>query len=101
MNDCLFCNLPKDRIIRGWDRQFQTCFLIEDNYPVSPGHALIIPDRHIESWFDLEKNDLEFMHMLANEYKSRIKSIFVNEVFPKSFKLNSLSFLHARGEFAK
>ena len=73
MNDCLFCNLPEDRIIRGFEKEFQTCFLIKDQYPVSPGHALIIPDKHVESWFDLTKYDLEFMHMLANEYKSRIK----------------------------
>ncbi len=73
MNDCLFCNLPEDRIIRGFEREFQTCFLIKDQYPVSPGHALIIPDKHVESWFDLTKYDLEFMHMLANEYKETVE----------------------------
>jgi|TARA_B100000959_G_C14895943_1_gene588773 diadenosine tetraphosphate (Ap4A) HIT family hydrolase len=73
MNDCLFCNLPEDRIIRGFEKEFQTCFLIKDQYPVSPGHALIIPDKHVESWFDLTKYDLEFMHMLANEYKETVE----------------------------
>ncbi len=73
MNDCLFCNLPEDRIIRGFEREFQTCFLIKDQYPVSPGHALIIPNKHVESWFDLTKYDLEFMHMLANEYKETVE----------------------------
>ena len=53
--------------------------------------------RKINTKYNIKGNKIH----RVSEYKSRIKSIFVNEVFPISFKLNSLSFLHARGEFAK
>jgi diadenosine tetraphosphate (Ap4A) HIT family hydrolase len=46
---CPFCSLPEPRIVE----QNTFAFWIYDNFPVSPGHSLIIPKRHIESFFDL------------------------------------------------
>ena len=28
-----------------------------DRYPVNPGHLLLVPHRHIESWFDATKEE--------------------------------------------
>jgi diadenosine tetraphosphate (Ap4A) HIT family hydrolase len=47
--DCLFCHLPSERII-GESNGF---WVIRDAYPVTPGHTLVIPKRHTETWFDL------------------------------------------------
>jgi len=54
---CPFCTLPPDRIlnIRG------TAVAIRDGFPVSPGHTLIIPRRHVASFFEItdeERTDL-------------------------------------------
>ncbi len=45
---CLFCRPPGDRIF------FRAELVIGmwDAYPVSPGHALLIPRRHIPTWFE-------------------------------------------------
>ncbi len=45
---CLFCTPPGDRIF------FRDELVIGlwDAYPVSPGHALLIPRRHIPTWFE-------------------------------------------------
>ena len=45
---CTFCCLPENRII------FETnySFVIRDGFPVSDGHTLVIPKRHIPSIFD-------------------------------------------------
>ena len=48
--DCPFCNLPPDRIISESD----LTFTIRDAFPVSPGHTLILPKRHVASIFDLD-----------------------------------------------
>src|SRR5450755_3248249 len=45
---CPFCNLPPERIIFGDD----IVFALWDGYPVSPGHALLIPKRHVATWFE-------------------------------------------------
>lgn len=46
-NPCPFCAPDPRRIIH----QDRHCFAMRDNYPVSPGHSLIIPRRHIPTWF--------------------------------------------------
>ena len=54
---CLFCSLPAERVVH--DRPF--AFVIRDGFPVSPGHTLIIPKRHVASFFDVtdaERTDL-------------------------------------------
>lgn len=45
---CPFCNLPTQRIIRRSDG----CSAFEDAYPISRGHTLVIPDRHVMSLFE-------------------------------------------------
>lgn len=47
--DCPFCNLEGDRII---DRN-EVGMVVRDAYPISPGHTLVIPVRHIASFFDV------------------------------------------------
>ena len=43
-----FCTLPKPRILRASDLGV----VVRDAFPISPGHTLIIPKRHIGSFFD-------------------------------------------------
>ena len=53
MPNCLFCTIPKDRIIDS--NEFAVA--IRDGYPVSLGHTLIIPKRHIGSWFSISNDE--------------------------------------------
>jgi diadenosine tetraphosphate (Ap4A) HIT family hydrolase len=55
--DCPFCTLPDDRIIDSNEMGF----VIRDGFPISPGHTLIIPKRHVGSFFEIsleERDDL-------------------------------------------
>jgi diadenosine tetraphosphate (Ap4A) HIT family hydrolase len=45
---CPFCTLPRDRIVA----EDELTLTIRDGYPVSPGHTLVIPKRHVRSLFD-------------------------------------------------
>ena len=49
-NDCIFCNLEPDRVISESDYTLT----IRDGFPVSQGHTLIIPKRHVQSFFELQ-----------------------------------------------
>lgn len=61
MNDecCIFCDLQAAGILA--DSEFS--FAINDRYPLSKGHVLIIPKRHVVSMFDL--SDSEYLDMLS------------------------------------
>ncbi len=59
---CPFCSLPAERVIQ----QGELAVVIRDGFPVSPGHTLVIPRRHVASFFevtDAERTDL--MSLLA------------------------------------
>ncbi len=45
---CPFCNPDPDRVFLETDRILG----LWDKYPVSPGHALLVPRRHVAGWFD-------------------------------------------------
>jgi diadenosine tetraphosphate (Ap4A) HIT family hydrolase len=57
--DCPFCSLSGERVIA---RGLLTA-TIRDSYPVSPGHTLVIPNRHVASFFEI--SDEEQAEVLA------------------------------------
>ena len=55
---CIFCHPSPERIFYAGDLVLG----LWDGYPVSDGHALLVPRRHVESWFDA--TDDEQMELL-------------------------------------
>ena len=55
MNDCPFCNI-KDNVNVIY--QDSSWIAVYDNYPVSKGHVLLIPKRHIKTYFELNYVEL-------------------------------------------
>lgn len=67
-NNCPFCGGPTARVIDSND----LAFAIEDAYPVSPGHTLIVSRRHAESFFELTEDEVAAIVMLLNRAKARL-----------------------------
>ena len=53
MKPCPFCELPADRIIIA----NPLAMVIRDGFPVSNGHTLIIPKRHVGSFFEITREE--------------------------------------------
>ena len=53
MKTCPFCSLLQSRVIDS----SPLGLVIRDAFPISPGHTLIIPKRHVGSFFDLEADE--------------------------------------------
>jgi len=59
---CPFCSLPADRPILANDY----AVAIRDGFPVSPGHTLIIPRRHVGSFFEVSDEErADLVRLLA------------------------------------
>ena len=60
VDGCPFCVLPErdddreSRIVARSDH----AFVLLNNYPYNPGHAMVIPDRHAGRWSDLSETEL-------------------------------------------
>jgi diadenosine tetraphosphate (Ap4A) HIT family hydrolase len=66
--DCLFCAIPEDRIVLS---SALAC-VIEDGFPISPGHSLVIPRRHVRSIFELSEEERAALLMLLEQAKLRL-----------------------------
>lgn len=69
--DCPFCNL-KENIL--FENDYAVAFF--DSYPVSKGHALIIPKRHSEHYFELTKEEIGAMFELSQKVKEYLDKEF-------------------------
>jgi len=67
---CPFCNPQKDEIVLAND----LCYARYDRYPVSPGHLLLIPYRHVAGFFDAE---LAGLFALLREAKTLLDGRFL------------------------
>ena len=50
---CPFCEIARDRVLH----EGKMVKAIWDRFPVSPGHVLIIPHRHVATWFDANREE--------------------------------------------
>lgn len=69
---CPFCTLPEDRILLA----DPLAVMIRDAYPVSPGHALIIPRRHVASFFDVTDAERQSFLSLLDGAGSKLDAEF-------------------------
>ena len=69
MKDCIFCNMESSRKIDEND----LFYVIRDGFPVTSLHTLIIPKRHVETYFGLTEAEVLSMNMLINKHKELIE----------------------------
>ena len=67
-NPCIFCKIRKEEL------QFenQLAYSSKDSYPVSKFHSLIVPKRHVETYFDLNEEEIQACNDLILKTKEKI-----------------------------
>tara|TARA_B100000575_G_scaffold280767_1_gene270660 strand:+ start:376 stop:771 length:396 start_codon:yes stop_codon:yes gene_type:complete len=81
-NPCLFCNIKES----GMAFENDLAYASYDTYPVSEKHSLIIPKRHVKSYFDLSNEEL----IACNDLIKKVKEeILANDKSVKGFNIGS------------
>ncbi len=62
---CIFCNIDKERIIL----ENEDAFAVNDGFPVSKGHMLIIPKKHIKNYFEADEQIKKQLWKLVDDCK--------------------------------
>ena len=70
-NPCLFCTDPQ-----GLSLDRDIAYSARDTYAVSPGHTVVIPKRHVASFFELTPEEVTACMDLIREEKKRIDEEF-------------------------
>lgn len=63
---CLFCSVPADEILIDGP----VAMARRDTHPVSPGHTLIIPRRHVASFFETTEDERIALFGMLDEAKA-------------------------------
>ena len=69
MSNCIFCNVSPKRIVN----EYKYFYVIRDAFPVTPLHSLIITKRHVVSYFQCSKAELEEIPMILDTQKTELK----------------------------
>jgi ATP adenylyltransferase len=73
-NKCIFCKLEKSSKTKNL-----LAFATKDNYPVTDLHHLIIPKRHVQSFFELGTSEnkacIDLLHQLKDEIKKKDSTV--------------------------
>jgi len=70
LKECIFCNLDESRV----EIENNLALSFKDLYPVTKGHSLVIPKRHVQSFFDLEKDEKKAILELLELQKKKLIS---------------------------
>jgi diadenosine tetraphosphate (Ap4A) HIT family hydrolase len=63
---CPFCSVSREQVLL----EHPLAFVKRDGYPLSKGHSLIIPRRHIGSFFDCSADERQAMLELLEQAKA-------------------------------
>ena len=93
-NPCLFCNIKESDLVKENDLAYASY----DSYPVSEGHCLIIPKRHVKDYFNLSNDEIIACNDLIKEIKNEIikkdNSVKGFNVGSNAGKISGQSILH-------
>jgi diadenosine tetraphosphate (Ap4A) HIT family hydrolase len=70
--DCPFCHIAAVRVVAGGS----LAVAVRDAFPVNPGHTLVIPRRHVASWFDATSEERAALIDLVDEVKAALHREF-------------------------
>ena len=62
---CPFCDF--ESIINS-----ASVYVRDDKFPVSQGHCLVVPKRHVETWFDMSKEERQEAFELIDQVKAML-----------------------------
>jgi diadenosine tetraphosphate (Ap4A) HIT family hydrolase len=77
MAECPFCTITPDKR----DAQDALTFTVRDTLPVSPGHTLILPKRHIAGIFEATKEEVAALWEAVQEARDNVLKEFSPDGF--------------------
>ncbi len=72
--ECIFCKTDQDQVIN----ENELSYLIHDRFPVTELHTLIIPKRHVGTYFELSQAEINACNQLINLAKNEIENVDSN-----------------------
>ncbi|MBD2676505.1 MULTISPECIES: HIT family protein [Nostoc] len=82
---CIFCNPRKNLTLL---TESATAYAIFDGYPISKGHVLVIPKRHVSNYFELPFKEQSACWFMVNKVQEILKTEFEPDGFNVGMNIN-------------
>lgn len=76
---CPFCNPDSSQVLR----EFECCIALWDKHPVTEGHVLLVPRRHVHDIFELEHGERAALMAAIGE----VKDLLAERYGPDGFNI--------------
>lgn len=83
--NCIFCNPRQSLILL---TESATAYAIFDGYPISKGHILVIPKRHVSNYFELPLKEQSACWLMINKVQEILKTEFAPDGFNVGMNIN-------------
>jgi diadenosine tetraphosphate (Ap4A) HIT family hydrolase len=84
-NHCIFCNPHKNLNLL---TESATAYAMFDGYPLSKGHVLIVPKRHVTNYFELPFKEQSACWFMANKVQEILSKEFQPDGFNVGMNIN-------------
>ncbi|NES17622.1 MAG: HIT domain-containing protein [Symploca sp. SIO3E6] len=84
-NSCIFCNPHKKITLL---TESATAYAMFDGYPLSPGHVLVVPKRHVANYFELPFQEQSACWFMANKVQQFLREEFHPDGFNVGININ-------------
>ncbi|WP_427161406.1 bifunctional class I SAM-dependent methyltransferase/HIT family protein [Aliinostoc sp. HNIBRCY26] len=84
-NYCIFCNPGRHLNLV---TESATAYAIFDGYPISKGHVLVIPKRHVSNYFELPFSEQSACWLMVNKVQEMLKAEFSPDGFNVGMNIN-------------
>jgi diadenosine tetraphosphate (Ap4A) HIT family hydrolase len=76
---CPFCSVSQERVLIA----NKHCIAFADSFPISQGHTLIVPIRHVASVYELSEEERSHIWLLVEQVRSHL----ANTLHPDGFNI--------------
>lgn len=78
---CPFCEIARESSHKRIIAENEYAFLIRDGYPVSDGHSLVIPKRHISTFFETTEAEKLALLQLLDQAKAVVDTEYQPDAY--------------------
>ena len=81
MSDCIFCKIIKGAVPNHTVYEDETVLAFLDIFPHAKGHTVVVPKRHIETYFDLSDDEMNKLSAGVKKAMEKIQIVLKPDGF--------------------
>lgn len=76
MEVCVFCQIIKKEIPSHQVYEDEYSFAFTDKHPINPGHLLVIPKKHVATFYEMEDDDFSKLMLTVKKLSNAVNKTF-------------------------